>query len=288
MLLNVSRYNLLYNFCAILYLCTYINIYVLCTPSVIWYNMRGVKSLNLAIGPKSIQSWDKPCQLVSWRRHGPKHPLLQTWVAGWFRSPRIGVNGSWFLLISWLLWRSYSPISNVPRWLNGGKHWEKHSRWQIQVNKWWIFFFSVDTWQRQKSDWEPGTNVFCCFGIDIFGDKASKKHFVYQMFCMCSLWVCCGLWLEWLEESLAFRPSSTVFLDGDFNAEIEFDNGATVQLLDRLRHVVSSPTEHEGLFCISGLDVEELCQSRLAGARGNHCCWDGVRDSKITKSIKES
>lgn len=141
MLLNVSRYNLLYNFCAILYLCTYINIYVLCTPSVIWYNMRGVKSLNLAIGPKSIQSWDKPCQLVSWRRHGPKHPLLQTWVAGWFRSPRIGVNGSWFLLISWLLWRSYSPISNVPRWLNGGKHWEKHSRWQIQVNKWWIFFF---------------------------------------------------------------------------------------------------------------------------------------------------
>lgn len=31
-------------------------LYVLCTTSVIWYNMRGVKSLILAIGPKSIQS----------------------------------------------------------------------------------------------------------------------------------------------------------------------------------------------------------------------------------------
>lgn len=127
-----------------IYVYTYISIYVLCT-SMIWYNMRGVKSLNLAIGPKSIQSWDRPCQLVSRRRHGPKHPLLQTWVAGWFRSPRIGVNGSWFLLISWLLWRSYSPISNVPRGWMAEKHWENTADGRFRSTNDGLFF-SVDKW----------------------------------------------------------------------------------------------------------------------------------------------
>ena len=58
-------------------------------------------------------------------------------------------------------------------------------------------------------------------------------------------------------------------------------------ILDRLKQLISSPAECEGLFWIQE-SVQELCQSRSVGARGNHCCWDGVSDSKISKSIIES
>ena len=82
----------------------------------VWY---AVKGLNLVM----VQN---PCNLrqalstrspltgaVIWS--WPRNRRLWLGCLGypWLPLPRIGVNGSWFLLISWLLCPSSSPISNV-------------------------------------------------------------------------------------------------------------------------------------------------------------------------------